>query len=74
MRFADTRIRESETAITKEELLEEVKDRNAIICIVGDKVDAEVMDAAPELKVVANVAVGYDNIDIAEAKSVAFSL
>jgi len=68
LRFADTRIRESEKAMAKEELLEEVKDRNAIVCLVGDTIDAQVMDAAPDLKVVANVAVGYDNVDIAEAK------
>jgi glyoxylate reductase len=67
-RFADLRMREGETQMSHEELLEEVKDRNALLCLVGDTVDAALMDAAPELKVVANVAVGVDNIDLAEAR------
>jgi len=67
-RFADMRVREAETEMSHEELLQEVKDRNALVCLVGDTVDEELMDAAPELKVVANVAVGVDNIDLAAAK------
>jgi len=50
-----------------ETLLEQVKDIDGLLCLVNDKVDATLMDAAPQLKVISNYAVGYDNIDIAEA-------
>ncbi len=52
----------------REKLLEKVKGADAILSLLTDKIDAEVFDAAGEnLKVVANYAVGYDNIDVKEA-------
>src|SRR3989344_355379 len=54
---------------TKEELLEGVKSADAVLSILTDKIDGDVMDAgAPTLKVIANYAVGFDNIDLAAAK------
>lgn len=50
----------------KAELLAAVKDANALI-IRSDKVDAEVMDAAPELKIVVRAGAGFDNVDCASA-------
>ncbi|MBR1712336.1 MAG: 3-phosphoglycerate dehydrogenase [Alloprevotella sp.] len=51
----------------KAELLVAVKDANALI-IRSDKVDAEVMDAAPELKIVVRAGAGFDNVDCEAAK------
>jgi glyoxylate reductase len=49
-------------------LLERVRDTAGILSLLTDKIDAEVMDAAgPGLKVISNYAVGFDNVDIAEA-------
>ncbi len=45
----------------------QLAEAEAIICLLTDKVDAQVMDAAPNLKIIANTAVGYDNIDVAAA-------
>src|SRR5438045_723580 len=54
--------------LSKNELKAAVKGRDGIICLLTDTIDAEVLDAAgPQLKVVANVAVGYNNIDVAAA-------
>jgi glyoxylate reductase len=54
---------------TKPELINGAKNADAILAILTDKIDAEVMDAgAPTLKIIANFAVGYDNIDVAAAK------
>jgi len=51
--------------ITREELLRRVAGADAIVSLLTERVDAELLDAAgPQLKVVANVAVGYDNIDV----------
>ncbi len=54
--------------ITREELLEGVKGMDALLPILTDPIDADVMDAAgPQLQIIANYAVGYDNIEIAAA-------
>lgn len=53
-----------EAAIPRDELIRRVADKDALICLLTDKVDAEVVGAAPALKIVANIAVGYDNIDV----------
>lgn len=50
--------------LTREELLRAVAGRDGVLCLLTDRIDAEVMDAARGCKVFANYAVGYDNIDI----------
>lgn len=52
----------------KAQLLDAVKDADALI-IRSDKVDAEVLDAAKQLKIVVRAGAGYDNIDLAAATS-----
>jgi glyoxylate reductase len=57
-------------AISREELLERVKGVDAIVCLLTDTIDTAVLDAAgPQLKVVANVAVGYNNIDVPSCRA-----
>jgi glyoxylate reductase len=54
--------------LTREELLLGVRDRDGVLCMLTDKIDAEVLDAAgPRVKIFANYAVGFDNLDIAAA-------
>jgi len=53
----------------KTELLEKVKDCDAIITVYGNKLDNDVIDAAPKLKLIANFGAGYDNIDVSYASS-----
>lgn len=58
------------TAISREELLKRVKGVDVVVCLLTEAIDAEVLDAAgPQLKVVANVAVGYNNIDVAACRA-----
>jgi len=52
----------------KAQLLDAVKDADAMI-IRSDKVDAEVLDAAKQLKIVVRAGAGYDNIDLSAATS-----
>lgn len=49
------------------ELLARAARAEGIVSLVTDRMDAELMDAAPSLRVISNVAVGYDNIDVAAA-------
>jgi glyoxylate reductase len=52
-------------AISRAELLARVAGKDALICLLTDTIDAAVLDAAgPSLKIVANVAVGFNNIDV----------
>ena len=46
-------------------LAERLKDKAGIVCCLTDRIDGPLLAAAPRLKVVANIAVGYNNIDIA---------
>jgi len=58
---------EDELPPPRDVLLKKVKDIDGLLSLLTDKVDAELMDAAPKLKVVSNMAVGFDNIDVPEA-------
>ncbi len=51
----------------KEVIIERVKDCDALVSLLTDPIDAEVFEAAPKLRIVAQYAVGYDNIDVKEA-------
>src|SRR4029453_15095597 len=56
---------EGSDSISRQELLRRVAGADAIVSLLTERIDAELLDAAgPPLKVVANVAVGYDNIDV----------
>ncbi|MEP7119061.1 MAG: D-glycerate dehydrogenase [Acidobacteriota bacterium] len=57
-------------AIPRADLLRRVAGKDALICLLTDAIDGEVLDAAgPALKIVANVAVGYNNIDLAACRA-----
>jgi glyoxylate reductase len=55
---------EGRDAIPRAELLARVQGKQALICLLTDRIDAEVLDVAHDLRIVANIAVGYNNIDI----------
>jgi glyoxylate reductase len=46
------------------EVLRRVAGKEALICLLTEKIDAELLAAAPKLRIVANVAVGFDNVDL----------
>ena len=49
----------------REEVLRRVKDKDGLVCLLTEKVNEELLQAAPKLRIAANVAVGFDNIDVA---------
>lgn len=57
-----------EAAIPHGELVARAVDKDALVCLLTDRVDRAVFEAAQRLKIVANVAVGYNNIDLAAAR------
>ena len=64
----DVEISPFDRALTREELLERVQGKDGVLCILNDRIDGELMDAAgPQNKIFANYAVGYNNIDVSAA-------
>ena len=63
--FCDVDLWPDELPPSREELLQHVRGVDGLLCLLTDKIDGEVMDAAgPQLKVISNFAVGFDNIDV----------
>src|ERR1700752_138051 len=48
----------------REEVLRQVREKEGLVCLLTEKVNEEFLRAAPKLRIVANVAVGFDNIDV----------
>lgn len=63
----DAEVWQEETPPPREVLIEKIRDCEGVLTLLSDKMDAEVMDNAPKLRVISNYAVGYDNIDVPEA-------
>jgi glyoxylate reductase len=50
--------------IPREELLARAQDKQGLVCLLTERIDEAFLRAAPELRIAANVAVGFDNIDV----------
>ena len=64
----DYEIGAEEGELSKQAIREKVADKQGILSLLTDMVDRDVIDAAPHLRIIANCAVGYDNIDIDYAR------
>jgi len=65
---ADVDMHTGERGLTPAELHDRLHDKQGLVVLLGDRIDAAAMEAGPNLRIVANVAVGYDNIDVAAAR------
>jgi glyoxylate reductase len=64
----DVEVNPDDRALTKNELKAKIKGRDAVVSLLTDTIDGEVLDAAgPQLRIVANYAVGFNNFDLAAA-------
>jgi glyoxylate reductase len=52
---------------TKSEIINGLKDKDGLLCLLADNIDEEIINSEPKLKMIANYAVGFDNIDIKAA-------
>ena len=65
---ADVELFEGPGVMPHDELVARVRGKDALICVLTDRVSEDVLEAGAGLKVVANVAVGYDNVDVEAAR------
>ncbi len=63
-------INEEDKVLNREELLTALKSKtyDAVLCLLTDQIDGEIFDACPSAKIFANYAVGYNNINVEDAK------
>jgi glyoxylate reductase len=66
---ADVDLYTGDAAIPPAELRARIAGKDGLVCLLTDAIDRTVIDAAPGLKAIANVAVGYNNIDVPYARS-----
>ncbi|MBP7310864.1 MAG: D-glycerate dehydrogenase, partial [Candidatus Cloacimonetes bacterium] len=65
----ELRVNPHDRSLSPEEIISGVKDATALLCLLTDTIDKELMDSAPHLKVISSYAVGYNNIDVDYATS-----
>ena len=65
----DLDLHDADTDFPRSELLRRVAGKQGLLAMLVDVVDAELLSHADRLRVVANVAVGYNNIDVAAARA-----
>jgi glyoxylate reductase len=64
----DVDYRDEPGPIARDQFLQRVQPVDGLVCQLSDKIDAELLNAAPSLRVVSDVSVGYNNIDVAAVK------
>lgn len=57
-------VNNSSKILSKKELIKKTKGKDGLICLLNDEIDEIFLNSTPGLKVISNVAVGFDNIDI----------
>jgi glyoxylate reductase len=67
-RHFDVEMNTRASSLHPEELRARVAGKHALVCLLTDRIDRRLLEAADVLKVVANIAVGYDNIDLEAAR------
>jgi glyoxylate reductase len=65
--FCEADVWEEDLPPARAALLDRVRGVEGVLCLLTERVDAELMAAAPQLKVISNFAVGVDNVEVAEA-------
>ncbi|MFO7991136.1 MAG: D-glycerate dehydrogenase [Thermoplasmata archaeon] len=60
----DVSVNNENRVLTKDEMIQGVKGTDAVLCLLHDTIDEDIIEAGDNLKVISNYAVGYDNIDV----------
>ncbi len=68
-REAELTMNPDDRVLSRDEIVAGVRGVDGLLCLLTDSIDAEIMDANPSLKVIANFAVGFNNIDVDAASA-----
>jgi glyoxylate reductase len=60
----DLEMNTEDRVLTKQEIIDGIKGKDALLCLLTDQIDSEIISNNPKLKIIANYAVGFNNIDI----------
>lgn len=60
-------VNSKDAPVKRHELIKNMKDKDGVLCMLTDRIDKEVLDAAPDLKVISTMSVGFEHIDVDEA-------
>lgn len=60
----EVEVNPDDRVLSKEEIITRVKDKDALLCLLTDAIDKDIIDAGKHLKIISNYAVGYNNIDV----------
>ncbi|HVX02641.1 MAG TPA: D-glycerate dehydrogenase [Nitrososphaera sp.] len=64
----DVTLHKGQEPPTRKEIMKNVEGKDAVLCMISDRMDKEVMDAAgPQLKIISSYSTGFEHIDVAEA-------
>lgn len=63
----EVQVSEEDRVLTKQEIIEQAADADGLLCLLTDTIDKEVISSIHTLKMIANYAVGYNNVDVAVA-------
>jgi len=66
-KYFDLHVNRENKIMSRESLKDKIRDMDGLVCLLTDKIDAAIIARALRLRVIANYAVGYDNIDLVEA-------
>ncbi len=66
-KHCEVEVNKKDVALSKKELIERVYDKHALCCGAEDVIDAEIMDSAPNLKIITRYGIGYDKVDVEAA-------
>ncbi|WP_409228177.1 2-hydroxyacid dehydrogenase family protein [Gudongella sp. SC589] len=64
----DVTMNRGEKPLSKDQIVEGIKDKDALLCILSDRIDREIMESNPNLEIIANYGAGFDNIDLMAAR------
>ena len=60
-------VNEPDRKLSREELVDRLQGHRGLICMLADNIDREIINSAPSLKVISNLAAGFNNVDVAAA-------
>lgn len=66
-KYHEIEVNPQERVLSKKEIIQGLKGKDGLLCLLTDIIDKEIIESEPNLKMIANYAVGYNNIDVKTA-------